>query len=60
MERTFGWRHFRVKSKRRTANKEWFVEMVATCDENTQFWVNAQNLKVLCTFPLYLVQPPLS
>jgi len=46
MERTFGWRHFRVKSKRRAGNKEWFVEMVATCDENTQFWVNAQNLKV--------------
>ncbi|KAL2629864.1 hypothetical protein R1flu_014550 [Riccia fluitans] len=45
MERTFGWRHFRVHSKKRGNGKEWFVEMSATCDESTRFWVNAKNLK---------------
>lgn len=45
MERTFGWRHFRVCSKTKGQGKEWFLEMVATCDETSRFWVNAQNLK---------------
>ena len=39
MERTFGWRHFRVTQKRREG-KEAFVLMVSTCDETTQFWVS--------------------
>ena len=39
MERTFGWRHFRVTQKRREG-KEAFVLMVSTCDESTQFWVS--------------------
>ncbi|OAE19941.1 hypothetical protein AXG93_1520s1140 [Marchantia polymorpha subsp. ruderalis] len=45
MESTFGWRHFRVHSKRRGSGKDWFVEMSATCDESTRFWVNVKNLK---------------
>ncbi|KAL3687771.1 hypothetical protein R1sor_014080 [Riccia sorocarpa] len=45
MESTFGWRHFRVHCKKRGPGKEWFVEMSATCDESTRFWVNAKNLK---------------
>eukprot|EP00897_Mesotaenium_endlicherianum_P003903 jgi/Mesen1/3540/ME000198S02744 len=44
LEQTFGWRHFRIESKKRQG-KEWFVEMIATCDENARFWVNMQNLK---------------
>lgn len=38
MERTFGWRHFRVLQKR-GQGKEAFVLMQATCDETAQFWV---------------------
>ena len=46
METTFGWRHFHVHSKRKGPGKDWFIEMVSTCDNTTQFWVNAKNLKV--------------
>lgn len=47
MERTFGWRHFVVSSKRKASphGQGWFVEMAATCDDTCRFWVNAQNLK---------------
>lgn len=45
METTFGWRHFEVISKQKGGNKNWFLELVATCDQNTRFWLNAQNLK---------------
>jgi tryptophan-rich hypothetical protein len=38
MERTFGWRHFRVLQKR-GQGKAAYVLMAATCDEQTQFWV---------------------
>lgn len=38
MERTFGWRHFRVMQKK-GQGKGTFVLMTATCDESTQFWV---------------------
>lgn len=44
MERTFGWRHFRVLQKR-GQGKGTFVLMSATCDESAQFWVNLQNLR---------------
>lgn len=44
MERTFGWRHFRVLQKK-GQGKDTFVLMAATCDESTQLWVNMQNLK---------------
>lgn len=45
METTFGWRHFHVHSKRRGPGKDWFLEMVSTCDETTRFWMNAKILK---------------
>eukprot|EP00252_Welwitschia_mirabilis_P010420 TRINITY_DN23691_c0_g1_i1.p1 TRINITY_DN23691_c0_g1~~TRINITY_DN23691_c0_g1_i1.p1 ORF type:complete len:220 (-),score=26.35 TRINITY_DN23691_c0_g1_i1:227-886(-) len=45
LETTFGWRHFIVHTKRRGTGKEWFLEMVATCDKNTHFWIHAKNLK---------------
>ncbi|XP_024532659.1 uncharacterized protein LOC112346931 [Selaginella moellendorffii] len=45
MERTFGWRHYEARAKQRMSDKEWFVQMVATCDTTTQLWVNAQNLR---------------
>ncbi|KAG0579906.1 hypothetical protein M758_4G134800 [Ceratodon purpureus] len=45
METTFGWRHFHVHSKRRGPGKDWFLEMVSTCDETTRFWLNAKILK---------------
>ena len=45
MEPTFGWRHFECTSKQKQG-KDWFLQLVATCDQNTQFWVNSQNLKV--------------
>mmetsp|Transcript_27759 Transcript_27759/g.71438 ORF Transcript_27759/g.71438 Transcript_27759/m.71438 type:complete len:94 (-) Transcript_27759:257-538(-) len=44
MERTFGWRHFRVTQKRKEG-KDTYILLVATCDEATQFWVNIRNLK---------------
>ncbi|CAM6112074.1 unnamed protein product [Calypogeia fissa] len=45
MEAFFGWRYFQIQSKRRGSRKEWFVEMVATCDETGRYWMNVQNLK---------------
>ncbi|MCO5611233.1 hypothetical protein L7F22_065484 [Adiantum nelumboides] len=44
MEQTFGWRHFEVASKQKEG-KDWFLELVATCDVDTRFWLNAKNLK---------------
>jgi len=44
MERTFGWRHFRAVQKKREGSAT-YVLLVATCDEQTQFWVDAKNLK---------------
>ena len=44
MERTLGWRHFRVLQKR-GKGREAFVLLAATCDESSQLWVNLQNLK---------------
>lgn len=44
METTFGWRHFEVVSKQK-GGKDWFLELVATCDQNTRFWLNSHNLK---------------
>lgn len=45
LETTFGWRHFIVHTKQRGSAKDWFLEMVATCDKNTHFWINSKNLK---------------
>ena len=43
-EKTFGWRHFVVRSKRAEGSAT-FVEMVSTCDETVRLWMDARNLK---------------
>ena len=43
-EKTFGWRHFLVRSKRREGAAT-FVELVSTCDESVVVWLDARNLK---------------
>ncbi|GAB4277613.1 MAG: TIGR02450 family Trp-rich protein [Oscillatoriaceae cyanobacterium] len=41
---TWGWRHFQVVN--RIQDGPWvFAEMVASCDPNTRFWINAKQLK---------------
>lgn len=41
---TWGWRHFQVVN-RKNEGKWVFAEMVASCDPNVRFWLNAQQLK---------------
>jgi tryptophan-rich hypothetical protein len=43
-EKTFGWRHFVVRSKRKEVTAT-FVELVSTCDTTVQLWLDARNLK---------------
>ena len=38
------WRHFQVVN-RKNENKWVFAEMVAACDPNVRFWLNAKLLK---------------
>ncbi len=39
----WGWRHFQVIN--RTKQDKWvFAEMVASCDVQVRFWLNAQQL----------------
>jgi tryptophan-rich hypothetical protein len=45
MQRTLGWRHFRVLQRRREGKGEAFVLLAATCDERTQLWVSLGALK---------------
>lgn len=40
----WGWRHFRVIN-RKNEGKWVFAEMVAACDPEVKFWVNARSLK---------------
>jgi tryptophan-rich hypothetical protein len=40
----WGWRHFRVVN-RKNEGKWVFAEMVAACDPEVKFWVNARSLK---------------
>jgi len=44
MQRTWGWRHFQVANRK---NEDGFVfaELVASCDRDTRFWVNAKALR---------------
>ncbi len=43
-QRTLGWRHFQVINRKNEG--EWvFAEMVASCDQNARFWINAKQLK---------------
>lgn len=39
-----GWRHFQVVN-RKNQGKWVFAEMVAACDPNVRFWINAKLLK---------------
>lgn len=41
---TWGWRHFRVIN-RRTSGDWVFAELVACCDPQVRFWINAQQLQ---------------
>lgn len=43
-QKTWGWRHFQVVN-RKNEGKFVFAEMVASCDPNVRFWINAKTLK---------------
>lgn len=43
-QKTWGWRHFQVIN-RQNKGKWVFAEMVASCDPQTRFWLNAAQLK---------------
>lgn len=43
-EKTFGWRHFQVVT-RKNEGATVFAELVAACDPSVRFWVNATTLK---------------
>jgi tryptophan-rich hypothetical protein len=43
-EETFGWRHFQVIN-RKNEEKWVFAELVASCDPEVRFWINAQVLR---------------
>ncbi|MEM8829764.1 MAG: TIGR02450 family Trp-rich protein [Cyanobacteria bacterium P01_G01_bin.19] len=43
-QKTWGWRHFQVIN-RKNKGKWVFAEMVASCDPQTKFWLNALQLK---------------
>jgi tryptophan-rich hypothetical protein len=40
----WGWRHFQVVNRKHDG--KWvFAEMVASCDPEVRFWINAQSIK---------------
>ncbi|VEP17745.1 conserved hypothetical protein [Hyella patelloides LEGE 07179] len=43
-QKTWGWRHFQIVN-RKNQGKWVFAEMVASCDPQTRFWINAEQLK---------------
>jgi tryptophan-rich hypothetical protein len=43
-QQMWGWRHFQV-TNRKNQGKWVFAEMVAACDPEVRFWINAQALK---------------
>ena len=43
-QKTMGWRHFHVVN-RKNQDKWVFAELVAACDPNVRFWLNAKVLK---------------
>jgi len=49
MERTLGWRHFRVTQKKKQG-KDVFVCLEATCDTDVMLWTNIKNLKDRATW----------
>jgi tryptophan-rich hypothetical protein len=43
-QKMWGWRHFQVINRQNDG--QWvFAEMVASCDSEVRFWVNARSLK---------------
>ncbi len=43
-QKTWGWRHFQVVNRKNQG--QWvFAELIATCDPEVRFWVNAKSLK---------------
>ena len=43
MQNTWGWRHFQVIN--RSKQGQWiFAELVASCDPQVRFWLNAEQL----------------
>ena len=44
LQKTWGWRHFQVVN-RKNQDRWVFAEMVASCDPQTRFWLNASQLK---------------
>jgi tryptophan-rich hypothetical protein len=43
-QKMWGWRHFQVTNRKNDG--QWvFAEMVASCDAEVRFWVNARSLK---------------
>lgn len=43
-QKSWGWRHFQVVNRKNQGNMV-FAEMVASCDPNVRFWLNAKALK---------------
>lgn len=43
-QKTLGWRHFRVVN-RKNQDGLVFAELVAACDPDVRFWINAKGLK---------------
>ncbi|HAG83166.1 MAG TPA: TIGR02450 family Trp-rich protein [Cyanobacteria bacterium UBA12227] len=44
IQKTWGWQHFQVVNRQNQG--QWvFAEMVASCDRNVRFWLNANQLK---------------
>uniref|UniRef100_B8HT21 TIGR02450 family Trp-rich protein n=1 Tax=Cyanothece sp. (strain PCC 7425 / ATCC 29141) TaxID=395961 RepID=B8HT21_CYAP4 len=42
-EETFGWRHFQVVNRKQVGD-QLFAELVAACDPQVRFWINARVL----------------
>lgn len=43
-QKTWGWRHFQVVNRKNQGDLV-FADMVASCDPNVRFWLNAKQLK---------------
>ncbi|NJK99586.1 MAG: TIGR02450 family Trp-rich protein [Spirulinaceae cyanobacterium RM2_2_10] len=43
-QETLGWRHFQVVN-RKNEGRWVFAELVASCDRQARFWINAHQLK---------------
>ncbi|WP_159784077.1 TIGR02450 family Trp-rich protein [Sodalinema gerasimenkoae] len=44
MQKTWGWRHFQVVSRKNEGGFV-FAELMASCDSQVRFWLNAKVLK---------------